>query len=532
MAEGWAPKEYRFMYSSDEGTTMSPSDSMEPSPRVVVPTLTVISHPDLRRIGDCLFLSGLAEGRSIKISRTKPDFASPVQALGKPLADVFLSREPFVIKPVRDGGICLSKGGCRSLIKANSQVIEKKQTFSCEEIGKGVVMSLAKRMVLLLHHARFEKPPAALHGLVGYSDCINRLRLEIEKVADFPTPILLRGPSGSGKELVARAIHDSGGKQRPFIAVNMGAIPSSLAASELFGAMKGSFTGSDHHQLGFFRAAEGGTLFLDEIGEASLAVQVLLLRALESGEITPVGAQRAVRVKTHLIAATDADLETKMEEASFKAPLFHRLAGYEISVPPLSRRLEDLGRLFMHFVKREAGHLVVPSSRRDPSRTPWIPASMMERMLNFPWPGNVRQLANVVRQLIIGCRGDPRLTLLPKVDKLLSLSRTLTSPLQERGRKPSEIPEAEILDALRANRWVLKATAVELGISRGTLYQRIEKNPAIRRAKDLTVEQIEVALASCGDDHQKTSAKLEVSVRGLRRRITALGIPKMEPEEE
>ncbi len=520
------------MKGYEPGTTLPSHESEEPASETLVPTLTVVSHPDLKQIGSCLYLEGLARGRSYPISRVKPDFAPPGKALGRPLGDGFLSREPFVMAAIRNGGLRLSKGACRSQIKVNGKIIDEGCSFSDSEIEPGVVLTLARRLVLLLHFSRCQRRPAPNHRLIGESDCIHALRLEIGKVADLPTPILLRGPSGSGKELVARAIHEAGGKNRPFVPVNMGAVPPNLAASELFGAVKGAYTGSDRNQLGFFRAAAGGTLFLDEIGEASLEVQVLLLRALESGEVTPLGAQKSVRVNTRLIAATDADLELKMEEASFKAPLFHRLSGYEISVPPLSSRREDIGRLFLHFASGEPAYLMTSAALSNPRGAPWIPAGLMERMLHFSWPGNVRQLANVVRQLMIGCRGEGSLSLLPKIDKLFSGSRSLEASRPKSGRKPSEIPVTEIKETLRANGWDLKASAADLNISRGALYQRVGKIPTIRAAKDLSLAQIQAALDDCGGQSKKAADRLEVSARAFRRRMTALGVQRRKSSQK
>jgi two-component system nitrogen regulation response regulator GlnG len=507
-------------------TTMDPADSIDGQEAGSVPTLTVISHPNLSRIGDCTYFSFGRKNQALEISRTMTDFAPPGKLIGKPLGDLYISRSPFLLRVKKRGEIQLERMNCSTLIRANGQDVAEKVTFSSEAVSSGVVLNLAKRVVLFLHRSAPICSTRAGHGLVGNSDSINTLRGEIEKVADLKTPILLRGPSGSGKELVARAIHQMSGKGRPFVAVNMGAIPRHLAASELFGALKGSFTGADRHQLGFFRAAQGGTLFLDEIGEASPEVQVALLRTLESGEITPVGAQKPIAVHTRLIAATDADLESKMEEDSFKAPLFHRLAGYEISIPPLSQRLEDLGRLFMYFAGKELASMGETFPATAGVR-PWLSAKIVEKLLFFPWPGNVRQLANVVRQLVIGCRGEPALRLVPKVEALLSeVSRSLDDypSFEPKQRKPSEIPLDELQNILRSNAWCLKATAIQLGISRGALYQIIERTPGLRKARELSAEEIYKVLKETNGDEEAAAARFEVSLRAFRRRMTDLGI--------
>jgi two-component system nitrogen regulation response regulator GlnG len=166
--------------------------------------------------------------------------------------------------------------------------------------------------------------------------------------------VLLRGETGTGKELAARALHDAGPRRRRgFLAVNMGAVPPTLAAAELFGAARGAFTGADQKRIGYFTRADGGTLFLDEIGETPAEVQILLLRALDNREIQPVGGGDPQPVDVRLIAATDADLEGAMAAVRFRSTLLHRLSGYEIFLPQLRDRREDFGRLFLHFLSQE-----------------------------------------------------------------------------------------------------------------------------------------------------------------------------------
>ncbi|HEU4537176.1 MAG TPA: sigma 54-interacting transcriptional regulator, partial [Polyangiaceae bacterium] len=182
----------------------------------------------------------------------------------------------------------------------------------------------------------------------------------------------------------------------------MGAVPKELAAAELFGAARGAYTGSTHDREGLFRSAQGGTLFLDEVGEAPPEVQVMLLRALETGEVHPVGAKAPVAVDVRLVAATDANLESQIRDGRFKEPLLHRLAGYEIRLPPLRERREDIGPLFYHFARGELE--ATGEARRlapaDPYEAPWLPAPIAARLVRHPWPGNVRQLRNWARQIV------------------------------------------------------------------------------------------------------------------------------------
>ncbi|MDJ0838082.1 MAG: sigma 54-interacting transcriptional regulator [Acidobacteriota bacterium] len=544
----------------ENASTLIPGRGKKAEEPTVSPALTLIAHPDTTRIGEVALLAPLNSGCDVHLSRVECDFKPPDGAWSRPLADPFLSREPIAFLPAGLGGVRLVRLRCKTLIEVVGQPDQRDWLFSIEQLAAGVIIVLAERIVLLLHHMRTRRQlPPEVPSLVGFSDGILFVREEITKVADLDTPVLLRGASGTGKELVARAIHDAGKRKRAFVSVNMGAVPASLAASELFGAVKGSFTGAERNQEGYFRAARGGTLFLDEIGEAPPEVQVLLLRALESGEISPVGAQKPVRIDTRLVAATDADLETKMADASFKTPLFHRLAGYEIRLPPLPERLEDFGRLFMHFARVEMEKIGMSARLKptDPAADPWLPTDLVKRLLTFHWPGNIRQLRNMVRQLVIGCRGETCLRLVPKVEEMLadapsspayepaSAHRKITGTsvqstpetippepvpassgqeVQSQRRKPREIAEDELISALKVCRWDLQAAADHLGISRAAIYLLIDKTPGLRRATEIDAEEIRACLQTHDNDELLVADALRISIRALRRRMNRLGL--------
>ncbi|NJL29729.1 MAG: sigma-54-dependent Fis family transcriptional regulator, partial [Thermoanaerobaculia bacterium] len=379
-------------------------------------------------------------------------------------------------------------------------------------------------------------------GLVGDSESIARVRQDILRVADLGVSVLLRGETGTGKELVARAIHDASRRRRAtYLSVNVGAIPATLATSELFGSAKGSFTGAVKNQEGYFLRAQGGTLFLDEIGEAPAEVQIMLLRVLETGEIQRVGAQEPQKVDVRLIAATDADLEAAIEQGTFKGPLLHRLASYEILLPPLRDRRDDFGRLLFHFLRLELEEIgevdrLEPSTPRD---QPWMPASIVARLARFDWPGNVRQLRNTVRQLVIGSRGSDSVHVGPQVERLLNEvtatrrptsaaaeGEELSSPARRARastfRKPSEVSEEEMIEVLRENRWELKPAAEQLGVSRASLYVLVEASAKVRKASELTREEILAGLAQCGGNLDLMVDHLEVSKRGLQMRMKQL----------
>jgi two-component system nitrogen regulation response regulator GlnG len=420
--------------------------------------------------------------------------------------------------------------------------VDEQLELTAEDLATGVPISLANRVVLLLH--RFDREigdGADLLGMVGHSAAIREVRGAIHRVLDLQVPVLIRGETGTGKELVARAIHDRGPRRdAAFVSVNLAAIPRELAAAELFGATRGAYTGATRDREGLFRAAQGGTLFLDEIGEASPEVQAMLLRVLETGEVTPVGADRPIAVQVRLIAATDAPLEDHVRRATFKAPLLHRLASYEIRIPPLRQRREDIGLLFYHFAREElatTGELD-RLSPRDPYTKPWLPVAIAAQLARHDWPGNIRQLRNIARQLVIASRGEPQ----ARLDR--RLTEELRGPVIERPagdppgepkpsravrRKPSDITERELLETLRACAWDLKATADRLRIPRPSVYALIERNPGIRTAGDLGTEEISACYRDCAGDLGAMAARLQVSRHALARRVRELGLARGPP---
>ncbi|MCP4663793.1 MAG: sigma-54-dependent Fis family transcriptional regulator, partial [bacterium] len=484
------------------------------------------------------------DGGEIDLSRIAPAFAVPGEEVRWPLAVPWISRRPIRLIAA-DGAVRLDRGDTPTSVLVDGEPIDAGRGFSYEELAQGLVLLVGKRVVLLLHLVNAEvshHPPRC--GLVGESDAIVGLRREIVQVAEVATPILLRGETGTGKELVARALHQAGPRcGQPYLAINMAAVPPSLAPAELFGAAKGAFTGAERTREGYFSRADGGTLFLDEIGAAPPEVQPLLLRALDSGEIQPVGAEKPLKVDVRTIAATDADLEAKIAAGRFRAALLHRLSGCEIRLPPLRERREDLGRLLFHFLRQELGTFGESHRLDDPGPDvrPWVPAVLVARLAAASWPGNVRQLKNVARKLAMLGRGHAEIPLGPQVERLLAAAaEPPPSELPERVagnvaipprkptsyRSPQEITEEELLAALRANRWHPRSTAEQLGISRASLYVLIDACPRARKAADLGREEIEASSVRNGGRLAAMVDELEVSEEGLKRRMKQLGISR------
>jgi two-component system nitrogen regulation response regulator GlnG len=271
-------------------------------------------------------------------------------------------------------------------------------------------------------------------------------------------------------------------------------------------------------------------------GEAAPELQAMLLRALESGEIQGIGAQRAQKADVRIIAATDADLEARIADQSFRAPLLHRLASYEIVLPPLRERRDDIGRLLRHILRDELEQIGEAHHLEPRSGEPWLPASLVARLAELDWPGNVRQLRNVVRQLVVGSRGLGRVELGPPVERLLRDARAgreappsapvepSEAPSRSPRRKPSEVTEAEIAEALRASRWEIVGAAAQLRVSRASLYMLIQNNPRFRTAGDLSTEEIERCHRECGGDIDRMVDRLEVSKKALLRRAREMGL--------
>jgi two-component system nitrogen regulation response regulator GlnG len=502
-----------------------------------IPALTLVSHPQASRIGERLLLHGLLADREVSLSRNAPDFTRPGEPLGLPLGDPFVSRKPLRFVPAGEGLRIVP--GDEGRYTCAGEPLHDSRHVTPEELARGLPLEFSGRVVVCLHLAAPPEPdaPASL-GMVGESASLRRVRRHIERVADLDVPVLIRGETGTGKELVAQALHERSRRRGRFVSVNLGAIPKELAAAELFGSIRGAFTGAQRDREGFFRAAQGGTLFLDEVGEASPEVQVMLLRVLETGELYPVGASTPVKTDVRLVAATDADLEAQITEGHFRAPLLHRLAGYEIRLPPLRERREDIGPLFLHFARQELealgeAHHLTPS---DPYAPPWMPAELAVRLLLHPWPGNIRQLRNVARQLVIGSRGQPVLELDPRLDQELTrplaplspapapASEPAAEPEPAARRKSTEVSEPELLAALRAHDWDVKKAALHLGLARSSIYDLIERSPSLRLAGDLSVEELTRCFHNCQGNLDKMVKRLEVSKRALNRRLKELGL--------
>jgi two-component system nitrogen regulation response regulator GlnG len=414
MAQSDAAVRVASRGAADESTEGDGAESSAAAATTAVLNLTILAHPDASRVGARVALSAVASGRAVALSRTTPLWAQPGSREAAGLDDRGVSRTPIWIGPATDSGLGpgagagalrLWRGEATMEVLVDGEPLGEARELSAEALERGAVLLVAERVALALHLAD-AVPDWTLpaHGLVGASRRVLRLRRGISQVAGLEVPVLLRGESGAGKELVARAIHEASPRRGgAYVAVNLAAIPPALAAAELFGATRGAYTGADVDRAGFFGRAHGGTLFLDEIGEAAPEVQALLLRALESGEIQPVGGAAPRRVDVRVIAATDADLPAMLATGRFRAPLFHRLSAAALQVPPLRARREDFGRLLHGFLRAEL-RAAGSEERLGGGGRPWLPAAIVARLAQLAWPGNVRQLRNCARAMVAAAR--------------------------------------------------------------------------------------------------------------------------------
>ncbi|MCZ6766414.1 MAG: sigma-54 dependent transcriptional regulator [bacterium] len=319
--------------------------------------------------------------------------------------------------------------------------------------------------------------------IIGKSEEFEKVFHLVDKVADTDSTILIVGESGTGKELIARAIHCRSNRSvGPFVSVNCGALPESLLESELFGHVKGSFTGAIRDKEGLFKVAQGGTFFLDEVGETSLTIQVKLLRVLQEREIIPVGGTNPMKVDVRLVAATNADLERAIERETFRPDLFYRLNVIPIQLPPLRRRREDIPLLVAHFMKKH-------NERRSAGAQKKISKEAMDVLVSYRWPGNVRELENVIeRAVILADSTEIGVSALP--EKLRARESSSNGLITDRANVTLEELEKEyLLKVLEDTNWQKKRASSILGINASTLYRKIQRYGLENQGKKETVLQ-------------------------------------------
>ncbi len=312
------------------------------------------------------------------------------------------------------------------------------------------------------------KTATKIPSFIGTSTAMQKIMTLVDRVAPTDTSIFIAGESGTGKEIIAHIIHEKSKRvNHPFVVVNCGAIPRELLESELFGHLKGSFTGAHRDKKGIIEEASGGSLFLDEVATAPLSVQVKLLRTLQEGEILPVGDTQPKKVDVRVIAATNADLEKEVEKGTFRKDLYYRLNVIRIDIPPLRERMDDLKPLLNHFFAETGGETKLTVKDFD--------SKAMKKLIDYSWPGNVRELENLTAHIVALYDSGPiTIDLLPR-----SILEPLPRPFVQ--EESAGIPNMEEIEKAYIH-WVLRETkghranaAQILGIGRSTLDRKIEK---------------------------------------------------------
>ena len=375
------------------------------------------------------------------------------------------------LSPDTDAVVLTGKGSMDTAIAALRHGASDYLTKPCKLVElESVLRRVAQRRELTNKYRALKQRLERLEGsskLIGQSPQINRVRELIAKVAPTNSTVLVTGDTGTGKELVARAVHDQSLRaEMPFVPVNCGALPENLIESELFGHRKGAFTGAEEHRTGLFEVADGGTLLLDEIGELPKAMQAKLLRFLESGEVRRVGDNESFTCDARVICATNRRLDEMVAAGEFREDLWYRVNTFEIALPPLHRRSEDVKLLARHFAARFA-------AAKRPGDELFTPEAL-ELLCAHDWPGNVRELANVIEHAMILCDDG---VIAP--EHLPGRFTAAGAPAPSPGtRAPSSLRELEqqaIYDALDRHAGNKPKAAEELGVSLKTLYNKLNQ---------------------------------------------------------
>jgi DNA-binding NtrC family response regulator len=345
--------------------------------------------------------------------------------------------------------------------------------FTPDEVSIVVKKAIEKKNLVLENiYLRQElQEKYGFHNIVGKSKSMQEIYRIIAKVAMTDSTVLIYGQSGTGKEIIARAIHfNSPRREKQFVPVDCAVLSENLLESELFGHVRGSFTGAISTKPGLFEVADGGTVFLDEVGNISLAIQAKLLRVLQEREFTPVGGTKTKKVDIRLIAATNKDLEKLIKEETFREDLYYRLNIVPIYLPPLKERQDDIPLLSVHFLKKYAEEM----GKTVKGFTP----EAMERLMRYPWPGNVRELENVIERTIVMIENDEMVRvehlILPGQQEKQELREHIPMTSEElkeikkqiRERAVEEVEKAFVLSALERHNWNVTRAAEEVGMLR------------------------------------------------------------------
>ncbi len=352
-------------------------------------------------------------------------------------------------------------GAIKAVKKGADEYLAK--PFTGEELFFAVRKALDKLTMRKTIHAQLHEIPNAPYGIAGKNKKMQKILDSINKIASIPETVLITGESGTGKELIARAIHYSSSRASArIVPINCGSIPESLIESELFGYVKGAFTGSTETRAGFFQTADGGTIFLDEISETSPAMQVKILRVIQEREVCMVGSRKTQKIDIRILAATNKDLGKLVEKGLFREDLYYRLNVINIDIPPLRERGDDTFLLIQHFTNEFCKEFDKP--------VPKFSDNALDVLKHYSWPGNVRELENVIKRIMVMIEGD-----IVNVPDLPSLMRFSALRSEGLSRTLAEVEADYINNVLTSVNGNKTKAATILGIDRKTLREKLKK---------------------------------------------------------
>ena len=511
-----------------DATLISPPAPSRGNPRPLL-AMTIIWHPDASRIGEQFV--DVCESAVIQLNRLSPLFGRPGGAAAA-IGQSGITREP--LRLVRSAGNALQiiPSASPMVVELNGEEIHGVRTLTADQLESGQILGLGRIILLCLHWMRCVPKNNPVSGFLGVGSAAIMARDQLLQAARTELPVLLLGETGTGKEIAARAIHAlSARAARPLVTVNMAALNESLAAADLFGSVRGAYTGAQTARKGLFAEAEGATLFLDEIGNTPATIQPMLLRVLEGGDYRPVGAQQDQQSTARLIAATDQDLDSD----HFNQALLRRLESFVMHLPSLRERREDIGVLIAH---------MIDCHEQNAGMAGKLPFLLLTQFACYDWPGNIRQLAHVVKRTMLALHADVTPFFENFVRGPVQPGATLSRPDMLPGKadghgvapqgnagaaaalrkKPNEVSETEVLFAMEESNWYIQTAAQRLGISRPSMYKLLDAHSQIRRVEQIATSDIELALAQHGGDLDQCASTLKTPNEALRRYLRAQGL--------